>query len=225
MSFQAVRRRYTDGGAPGGSLMYEMHWDELPMVGCVVMKCQDFRKQLQRMRRNGKAMIEILITRPDEYDSIGDGRPDEGLPITVPMRPDGKVSPSWYVRDRLRNYSGRHVVVMVDLRIHWSLTGPVYLTRRKTLAVRDEIQMGAWKAAYMFDDYTIVYHRVWDYGDFTPDRGGHKRTREDQYEVRGDHAIWDALVFWMCAPGFLPEFHPQHGRGGLREEPHCPGAG
>ena len=56
------------------------------MVGYVVMKFQDFRKavQLQRMRRNGKAMIEILITRPDEYDSIGDGRPGEGLvPITV----------------------------------------------------------------------------------------------------------------------------------------------
>ena len=125
------------------------------MVGYVVMKFQDFRKavQLQRMRRNGKAMIEILITRPDEYNSIGDGRPDEGLvPIAVPMRPDAKVSPSWYVRDRLRNYSGRHVVVMVDLRVHWSLIGPVYLTRRKTLAVRDEIQMCAWKAAWMFDD-------------------------------------------------------------------------
>ena len=26
-----------------------------------------------------EAMIEILITRPDEYESIGDGRPDEGL--------------------------------------------------------------------------------------------------------------------------------------------------
>ena len=131
--------------------MYETHWDEIPMVGYVVMKFQDFRKavQPQRMRRNGKAMIEILITRPDEYDSIGDGRPDGGLvPITVPMRSDGEVSPSWYVRDRLRNYSGRHVVVMVDLRVHWSLIGPVYLTRRKTLAVRDEIQMGAWKAAY-----------------------------------------------------------------------------
>ena len=35
-------------------------------------------------------MTEILITRPDEYDSIGDGRPDEGLVlIAVPMRPDG----------------------------------------------------------------------------------------------------------------------------------------
>ena len=103
----------------------------------------------------------------------------EGLvPIAEPMRPDAEVSPSWYVRDRLRNYSGRCVVVMVDLRVHWSLTGPVFLTRRKTLAVRDEIQMGAWKAACMFDDYTIVYHRAWDYGDFTSDRGSHKRTRE-----------------------------------------------
>ena len=54
----------------------------------------------------------------------------------------------------LRNYSGRHVVVMVDLRLHWSLIGLMHLTRRKTLAARDEIQMGAWKAAYMFDDYT-----------------------------------------------------------------------
>ena len=68
MSYQAVRRRYTDGDAPKESLMYEMHWDELPMVGYVLMKFQDFRKavQLLRMRRNGKAMIEILITRPDE---------------------------------------------------------------------------------------------------------------------------------------------------------------
>ena len=43
---------------------------------------------------------------------------------------------------RLRNYSGRYVVVMVDLRVHWSLVGPVFLTRRKTLAVRNEIHMG-----------------------------------------------------------------------------------
>ena len=65
-------------------------------------------------------------------------------------------------------------MVMVDLRVHWSLIGPVYLTRRKTLAVRDEVH---WKAAYMFDDFTIVYHRVWDYGDFTPVKKNHMRTR------------------------------------------------
>ena len=61
--------------------MYEMHWEELPMVGYIVMKFLDFKKavQLQKLRRNGKAMIKILITRPDEYHSIGDGRLDEGL--------------------------------------------------------------------------------------------------------------------------------------------------
>ena len=61
MSFSAVRQRYTQGDAPGGSLMYEMHWGEIPMVGYVVMKFLDFRKavQLQKLRRNGKAMIEI----------------------------------------------------------------------------------------------------------------------------------------------------------------------
>ena len=152
------------------------------MVGYVIMKFSDFRKavQLQRVRRNGKAMIEILITRPDVYETIGDGRQDEGLiPLVGAMAPDAEVSPSWYVRDRLRNYSGRYVVVMVDLRVHWSLVGPVFLTRRKTLAVRNEIHMGAWKAAYMYDDYTIVYHRAWDYGDFTPVRGEHKRSREE----------------------------------------------
>ena len=57
---------------------------------------------------------------------------DEGLvPIAEPMLPDAEVSLSWCVRDRLRNYSGRYVVVMVDLWVHWSLVGPVYLTRRK----------------------------------------------------------------------------------------------
>ena len=91
------------------------------------------------------------------------------------MRPNAEVSPSWYVRRRLRNYSDKYVVVTVDFRVHWSLIGPVFLTRRKTLAVRDEIHMGA----YMFDDYTIVYHRAWDYGDFTPNRGIHKRTRTE----------------------------------------------
>ena len=81
MSFSAVRQRYTQEDAPGGSLMYEMHWNELPMVGYVIMKFLDFRKavQLQKMRRNGKATIEILITRPDAYETIGDGRLDEGL--------------------------------------------------------------------------------------------------------------------------------------------------
>ena len=60
-SFSSVRQRYTEEDAPGGSLMYEMHWSEIPMVGYVVMKFWDFRKavQLQKMRRNGKAMIEI----------------------------------------------------------------------------------------------------------------------------------------------------------------------
>ena len=38
LSFSAARQRYTQGDAPGGSLMYEMHWGELPMVGYVVMK-------------------------------------------------------------------------------------------------------------------------------------------------------------------------------------------
>ena len=81
LSYSAVRHRYTQEDAPGGSLMYEMHWNELPMVGYVIMKFSDFRKavQLQRVRRNGKAMIEILITRPDVYETIGDGRQDEGL--------------------------------------------------------------------------------------------------------------------------------------------------
>ena len=32
--------------------------------------------------------------------------------------------------------------VMVDIRVHWSMTGPVMLTRRKNLAVRDAIQVG-----------------------------------------------------------------------------------
>ena len=82
MSFSAVRQRYTQEDAPGGSLMYEMHWNELPMVGYVIMTVQ-----LQKVRRNGK--IEILITRPDVYESIGDGRLDEGLvPIVETMRPN-----------------------------------------------------------------------------------------------------------------------------------------
>ena len=147
-------------------------------------------------------MIEILITRPDVYESI-----------VETMTLNAEVSPSWYVRDRLRNYSGRYVVVMVDLRVHWPLVGPVFLTRRKNL------HMGAWKAAYMFDDYTIVYHRAWDYGDQTPDRGEHKRSREEVRLnvttarcVRGDDAQWDAFVPWVCAPGVLPELHPQRGR-------------
>ena len=63
------------------------------------------------------------------YETIGDGRQDEGLiPLVGAMAPNAEVSPSWYVRDRLRNYSGRYVVVMVDLRVHWSLVGPVFLT-------------------------------------------------------------------------------------------------
>ena len=43
--------------------------------------------------------------------------------------------------------------------------------------------------------------------------------------MRGDNAIWDALVPWMCTPGRLPELHPQRGRRGLRGEPHRPGLG
>ena len=37
------------------------------------------------------------------YETIGDGRQDEGLiPLVGAMAPDAEVSPSWYVRDRLR---------------------------------------------------------------------------------------------------------------------------
>ena len=43
MSYSAVRHRYTQEDAPGGSLMYEMHWNELPMVGYVIMKFLDFK--------------------------------------------------------------------------------------------------------------------------------------------------------------------------------------
>ena len=95
----------------------------------------------------------------------------------------------------------------------WSLIGPVCLTRRKTLAVRDEIQMGAWKAACMFDDYTTVYHRVWDYGDFTPDRGGHKRTREGvRLNVTCTFCLRCAEIapsrMHLCAGCALPIFYP-----------------
>ena len=159
-------------------------------------------------------MIEILITRPDVYENIGDGRQDEGLiPLVGAMAPDAEVSPSWYVRDRLRNYSGRYVVVMVDLRVHWSLVGPVFLTRRKTLAVRNEIHMGAWKAAYMYDDYTIVYHRAWDYGDFTPVRGEHRRSREEvRLNVTTTFCLRCAEMtpngMHLCPGCALPVFYP-----------------
>ena len=155
-------------------------------------------------------MIEILITRPDVYESIGDGRLDEGLaPLVASMRPNAEVSPSWYVRDRLRNYSGRYVVVIVDLRVHWSLVGPAFLTRRKTLAVRNEIHMGAWKAAYMFDDYTIVYHRAWDYGDLTPDRGEHKRSREEvRLNVITTFCLRCAEIPGCALPVFYPNLIP-----------------
>ena len=52
--------------------------------------------------------------------------------------------------------------------------------------------MGEWKAAYMFDDYTIVCRRVWDYGDFAPDRGSHKQTREDARASRHRVEKWVA---------------------------------
>ena len=102
---------------------------------------------------------------------------------------------------------------MVDLRVHWSLIGPVFLTRRKTLTVRDEIHMGAWKAAYMFDDYTIVYHRVWDYGDFTPVRGTHMRTREDvRLNVTSTFCLRCAEItpsgMHLCPGCALPVFYP-----------------
>ena len=54
MSYSAVRQRYTQEDAPGGSLMYEMHWNELPMVGYVVMKFSDFRKAVQLPKGEAK---------------------------------------------------------------------------------------------------------------------------------------------------------------------------
>ena len=102
---------------------------------------------------------------------------------------------------------------MVDLRVHWSLIEPVFLTRRKTLAFRDEIHMGAWKAACTIDDYTIVYHRVWDYGDFTPDRGTHKRARaEVRLNVTGAFCLRCAEItlsgMHLCPGCALPVFYP-----------------
>ena len=97
--------------------------------------------------------------------------------------------------------------------MHWSLVGPVFLTRRKTLAVRNEIHMGAWKAAYMYDDYTIVYYRAWDYGDFTPVRGEHKRSREEtRLNVTATFCLRCAELMpngmHLCPGCALPVFYP-----------------
>ena len=153
LSYQKARQMYTEQGAIGGPLLWELRWEEVPPVGYIMMKFSDFRKavQIQRIKRNGKAMIELLIARPDEYHNIGDGREDEGLvQITASIRPEAQVSPSWYIKDRMRNYAGRFVVVM----------DAVYLTRRKTIAVREEIQVGAWKAAYFHDVHPAVPSRL-----------------------------------------------------------------
>ena len=89
MSFQAVRRRYTDGDAPGGSLMYEMHWDEIPMVGYVVMKFQDFRKaiQLQRMRQARRGHGGSSGTLVADWARISDKEEDSCRSRWVSGRP------------------------------------------------------------------------------------------------------------------------------------------
>ena len=89
----------------------------------------------------------------------------------------------------------------------------MFLTRRKTLAVRDEIHMGEWKAAYMYDDYTIVYHRAWDYGDFTPVRGEHRRSREEvRLNVTTTFCLRCAEMtpngMHLCPGCALPVFYP-----------------
>ena len=73
--------------------------------------------------------------------------------------------------------------------------------------------MGTWKAAYMFDDYTIVYHRVWEYGDFTPDRGNHRRTREGvRLSVTSTFCLRCAELtpsgMHLCPGCALPVFYP-----------------
>ena len=235
LNYQDARKMYVDQNAIGGPLVWELAWQEVPPVGYIMMKFPDFRKavQIQRIKRNGRAMIELLIVRPDEYHNIGDGREDEGLvQITAPIRPDANVSPSWYIKDRMRNYAGRYVVVMVDLRVYWSKVAAVYLTRRKTLAVREEIQVGAWKAAYFHDEYTMLYHRTWDYADFAPGRGVHQRSNRDRIDLcvsttlclrRAEIVPCGMHLCTGCAlPIFYPGFVPTPEGAGIRDSPLVP---
>ena len=93
------------------------------------------------------------------------------------------------------------------------VAGWTCVSARKSLAARNEIHMGAWKAAYMFDDYTIVYHRAWDYGDLTPDRGEHKWSREEvRLNVTTTFCLRCAEMtpnrMHLCPGCALPVFYP-----------------
>ena len=83
--------------------------------------------------------------------------------------------------------------------------------KEKDPAVQNEIHMGAWKA--VFDDYTIVYHRAWDYGDLTPDRGEHRRSREEvRLNVTTTFCLRCAEMtlngMHLCPGCALPVFYP-----------------
>ena len=134
----------------------------VPKTLYMVIPLHDYRFFMERgaILRRGRALIEMLPSRPDEYLSMRNhgecpaGFFDKEIPLDVT---------DIITSGRRQRSDPRYTVVSIDAR-HFALeNGDMHVTRQGTFASRENIAIGYWRAVYMKDDLAIVYLRPWTY--------------------------------------------------------------
>ena len=100
----------------------------------------------------GRAVIELLPSRPDEYQPIRDH--GECPADTVDRLTDRNVT-ELHTSGRRRRSDPRYVVMAIDARFFSMENGGMRITRQGTFASRENIAIGYWRCVY-FKDCSII---------------------------------------------------------------------
>ena len=110
--------------------------------------------------RGGRAMIELLPSRPDEYEPIRDH--GECPTDSVDRITGGNVTEQ-HTSGRRQRGDPRYVVMAIDARFFSMENGSMHVTRQGTFASRENIAIGYWRCAYFKEDCSVIYLRPWSY--------------------------------------------------------------
>ena len=92
--------------------------------------------------RGGRAMIELLLSRPDEYQ---------------PIRDHGEAE--LHTSGRRQRSDPRYVVMAIDARFFSMENGGARITWQGTFASRKNIAIGYWRCVYFTEDCSIIHLR------------------------------------------------------------------
>ena len=110
--------------------------------------------------RGGRALIELLPSRPDEYQSLRDH--GECPNDTVDRITDSNVT-ELHTSGRRQRSDPRYVVMAIDARFFSMENGGMHITRQGTFASRENIAIGYWRCVYFKEDCSIIHLRPWCY--------------------------------------------------------------